>query len=215
MRRFQPTLRPKNRCDDCSYTWHPRGKNVSLRCPNCRSTNVSVVTINLKGGLAVFGVICVIGLIGNAVKGPDSTREGNNKRGDEQVRPPEAPQGVVRNPEPPPKRMIDPPMKRIEKNRDETRIEPEPPPMVKKKEVVKPVEPPKPMVDLAEVERLKKDADAKSRLAGTRTLATGKNPAFAIPHAENLIKLYPDSPEAAEAREIIKAVQTAIRANNP
>lgn len=29
------TYRPKNECHRCNYTWHPRGKNRSLKCPNC------------------------------------------------------------------------------------------------------------------------------------------------------------------------------------
>ena len=41
---FQPTQRPINECEDCGYTWHPRGKNVSLHCPNCRSTDISYYT---------------------------------------------------------------------------------------------------------------------------------------------------------------------------
>jgi predicted RNA-binding Zn-ribbon protein involved in translation (DUF1610 family) len=30
-------LRPQNVCKECNYTWYPRGKNVSLQCPNCDS----------------------------------------------------------------------------------------------------------------------------------------------------------------------------------
>lgn len=35
------TKRPLNECEDCGYTWHPRGKNVSIHCPHCRSTDIS------------------------------------------------------------------------------------------------------------------------------------------------------------------------------
>ena len=35
------TKRPLNECEDCGYTWHPRGKNISLVCPHCRSTDIS------------------------------------------------------------------------------------------------------------------------------------------------------------------------------
>lgn len=28
--------RPTNRCHKCGYTWTPRGRNYSLRCPNCQ-----------------------------------------------------------------------------------------------------------------------------------------------------------------------------------
>ena len=34
------TYRPKNECDDCGYTWYPRGKNRSLRCPHCGSRDI-------------------------------------------------------------------------------------------------------------------------------------------------------------------------------
>lgn len=27
--------RPLNQCAECGYTWHPRGRNLSRRCPNC------------------------------------------------------------------------------------------------------------------------------------------------------------------------------------
>ena len=36
----QATYRPKNECHRCGYTWHPRGKNRSLRCPSCGGRNV-------------------------------------------------------------------------------------------------------------------------------------------------------------------------------
>ncbi|TXI89583.1 MAG: hypothetical protein E6Q40_02100 [Cupriavidus sp.] len=38
------TLRSQNKCNDCRYTWYPRGKNLSRVCPNCGSENVAVVT---------------------------------------------------------------------------------------------------------------------------------------------------------------------------
>lgn len=30
------TLRPLNECSACGYTWYPRGKDYSPRCPSCR-----------------------------------------------------------------------------------------------------------------------------------------------------------------------------------
>lgn len=38
------TLRPQNKCPECGYTWHPRGKNRSLKCPSCGHRGVKVVT---------------------------------------------------------------------------------------------------------------------------------------------------------------------------
>jgi hypothetical protein len=37
------TLRSQNKCNDCRYTWYPRGKNISRVCPKCGSENVAVV----------------------------------------------------------------------------------------------------------------------------------------------------------------------------
>lgn len=34
--------RPLNKCDNCGYTWYPKGKNVSNVCPNCKNSNVRV-----------------------------------------------------------------------------------------------------------------------------------------------------------------------------
>lgn len=51
------TKRPQNKCKSCGNTWHPRGKNISSKCPNCGSNHVSVVWP--WGGIAallVFGV---------------------------------------------------------------------------------------------------------------------------------------------------------------
>lgn len=35
--------RPQNVCDRCGYTWHPRGKDTSLKCPKCNSSQVKQV----------------------------------------------------------------------------------------------------------------------------------------------------------------------------
>lgn len=34
------TKRSQNKCEKCNYTWYPRGKNLSLKCPSCGSTEV-------------------------------------------------------------------------------------------------------------------------------------------------------------------------------
>lgn len=47
------TKRSQNKCKACGYTWFPRGKNLSLKCPSCGSTDVSI-----KG--ASLGVVAVI-----------------------------------------------------------------------------------------------------------------------------------------------------------
>lgn len=37
------TKRPQNKCKSCSYTWYPRGKSLSLKCPSCGSSQVTIV----------------------------------------------------------------------------------------------------------------------------------------------------------------------------
>ncbi len=60
------TKRLQNRCKACNYTWYPKGKNLSNKCPNCGSPDVTyagtgcaaIVAIGLIGifGLSVFSV---------------------------------------------------------------------------------------------------------------------------------------------------------------
>jgi hypothetical protein len=35
--------RPLNMCKSCSYTWYPRGKSLSGKCPRCGSTATDLV----------------------------------------------------------------------------------------------------------------------------------------------------------------------------
>ena len=49
------TLNPKNKCSACSYTWYPRGKALSLKCPSCGSADVEIVRI-APGGLGGVGI---------------------------------------------------------------------------------------------------------------------------------------------------------------
>ena len=35
------TKRSLNKCAKCYHTWYPRGKELSVRCPECASTEVS------------------------------------------------------------------------------------------------------------------------------------------------------------------------------
>jgi hypothetical protein len=62
--------RPLNECRACRYTWHPRGHNVSSRCPQCGSSDVqiSMFTLPLLGcllALVMMGCCGVVGLIGS------------------------------------------------------------------------------------------------------------------------------------------------------
>jgi predicted RNA-binding Zn-ribbon protein involved in translation (DUF1610 family) len=36
------TKHPQNACRRCNYTWYPRGKHISHRCPRCGSQNVEL-----------------------------------------------------------------------------------------------------------------------------------------------------------------------------
>jgi len=54
-RRPQPTYRPQNMCWSCWYTWYPRGKDYSLRCPNCGSS---------RTGPDITLFIVLLGLVG-------------------------------------------------------------------------------------------------------------------------------------------------------
>lgn len=49
------TLRSQNKCNDCRYTWYPRGKNLSRMCPSCGSENVGIV-VNWAPLLAVAAI---------------------------------------------------------------------------------------------------------------------------------------------------------------
>lgn len=55
------TKRAQNKCKKCGYTWYPRGKHVSLKCPDCGSTEVGFagggwgLIALLVIGIAIFG----------------------------------------------------------------------------------------------------------------------------------------------------------------
>ncbi|QJX00321.1 hypothetical protein [Frigoriglobus tundricola] len=74
------TMRPKNRCQRCNRTWHPRGNNLSLKCPACGSPEVEIAPNPLAAlsklglmGCIAFGlvsVLCggVIALVGGGLR---------------------------------------------------------------------------------------------------------------------------------------------------
>jgi hypothetical protein len=35
------TKRPQNFCKKCGYSWYPRGKSLSPKCPHCGSTHTA------------------------------------------------------------------------------------------------------------------------------------------------------------------------------
>ncbi|MEI7867086.1 MAG: cell envelope integrity protein TolA [Candidatus Methylumidiphilus sp.] len=56
---MRSTKRSQNKCGSCGYTWYPRGKYKSLKCPNCDSNEVSIV----GGGGLILGLLFVGWLI--------------------------------------------------------------------------------------------------------------------------------------------------------
>jgi uncharacterized protein YecT (DUF1311 family) len=61
------SLRPQNQCNACAYTWYPRGKHLSIRCPRCSSQNIEVVRPPERSssgcGPVVLVAILVLGAI--------------------------------------------------------------------------------------------------------------------------------------------------------
>jgi hypothetical protein len=57
-------LRAQNRCLACNYTWHPRGKNLSLRCPACGSRQVTYAPGAAIGAAIGSGLValCCLGV---------------------------------------------------------------------------------------------------------------------------------------------------------
>ncbi|MBB3212088.1 putative nucleic acid-binding Zn-ribbon protein [Herbaspirillum sp. Sphag1AN] len=53
----QKTLRTQNKCGECGYTWFPRGKDLSLVCPKCKSSKVGFVRSGVIGAAIIFGIL--------------------------------------------------------------------------------------------------------------------------------------------------------------
>ena len=67
------TLRPQNECRDCSYTWYPRGHNISLQCPNCGSNDIDTVGLGCLAQLVITGIVGIIIAVGlGALDGEDA-----------------------------------------------------------------------------------------------------------------------------------------------
>lgn len=69
------TKRPQNKCIDCSYTWHPRGSDLSQKCARCHSPNVKKVE-TIGNGIPMGFAILAIGFVALLLfsgKGGDSS----------------------------------------------------------------------------------------------------------------------------------------------
>lgn len=51
------TKRSQNKCRACKYTWHPKGKNLSLKCPGCGGTEVGYAGMGLFGQLGLGALV--------------------------------------------------------------------------------------------------------------------------------------------------------------
>jgi hypothetical protein len=49
------TKRPRNGCKGCGYSWYPKGRNKSVKCPRCN--NIKVI---LHPGAYGVGVVTII-----------------------------------------------------------------------------------------------------------------------------------------------------------
>lgn len=63
--------RPLNVCASCGYSWYPRGKNLSLKCPNCCSPTTHagcagcssiLLALAALAAISVMGLFCCGGL---------------------------------------------------------------------------------------------------------------------------------------------------------
>lgn len=65
------TKHPQNKCKSCGYTWYPRGKHLSIKCPNCGSSKTS--TVSSWSGILIIGFIAY-GIFGNHQKPTEETQ---------------------------------------------------------------------------------------------------------------------------------------------
>ena len=56
---MRKTIRPQNKCGTCGYTWYPKGKDQSHRCPKCQSTSTRIVGPTI-GATALAVVVYVV-----------------------------------------------------------------------------------------------------------------------------------------------------------
>lgn len=51
------TKRPLNKCGSCGHTWYPKGRSLSVRCPECRSTDTK------KAGAGIGAVVVFLAMM--------------------------------------------------------------------------------------------------------------------------------------------------------
>lgn len=116
--------RPQNTCHDCNYTWYPKGKNVSLRCPRCGSPSVGLVPNVFASLLATPGVApgcgvlllccCGFGLVSSVLQQlgvipKNEAKVAATDKGKSAEKPPSATPPTVAEPRPSPAPTVRPP----------------------------------------------------------------------------------------------------------
>lgn len=65
------TKRSQNKCKKCGYTWYPRGKSISRKCPSCGSSEVGFA----GSGIGIIALIVVGVAIFSVNKKETTTQE--------------------------------------------------------------------------------------------------------------------------------------------
>jgi hypothetical protein len=86
---FSNTIRPKNRCRSCNNVWYPRGKNISSKCPECKSTAVEIQPVISLLSFSQFVIICffivIFGVFGFVIYTINNSKNTQNDQVGKQV----------------------------------------------------------------------------------------------------------------------------------
>jgi len=201
------TYRPQNRCRDCGYTWFPRGRNLSVQCPNCASRATEVVSA-LPGfiGLAIIIVSGVV--VWNQINKKEDKPPDQPVAIRPEPDPAHTPDKVASRPEPSPAEKAKQRQEEEEKQRhaeeekqrladeEKKRQEAEAARKVKEKEE-------------AEAKAKQKEAEEREKIAARKldfaksVLSAGKKER-AKERLEEIIKEFPETKAAQEAMELLK-----------
>lgn len=55
------TKRPLNKCGSCGHRWYPKGRSLSVRCPECRSTDTKKAGAGVGALVLVLAALAVFG----------------------------------------------------------------------------------------------------------------------------------------------------------
>ncbi len=218
---FRGTFRPQNKCYDCSYRWHPKGKDRSYICPRpgCGSKNVAIVNEGVEvapsasQGISVLtgcGIVLALLLLVPVISAIIGKKEQSDpvavvavteKNKSMEPRFPDRDDGenledltkTRRQPRPGDAAVLP-----LPRDKETNKIEPR-----KDLTIIEPKVRP---LDPAEQERKRKELaenDAKFRLSATLTLVEERKFGPAVQFAKDLIRLHPGSRQAEDAQRII------------